>query len=133
MSGGGGNQQQLAQQLAQTQHPQGAPAGGAGGGLAMPSQGAGGLKGQQGQGWSPAFNGLPAPANTQAVYPQLSGGPWNQMTQMLAGPNYQMTGAPRPALAPNAAAPNAQAGAPPSLINAGAQKPWTGYYGSQLQ
>ncbi len=41
--------------------------------------------------WTPPF-GQPTSAanstNTNAVYPQLSGGYWNQMAQMLAGPQY---------------------------------------------
>lgn len=105
---GGGQQQQLAQAL----QPQGAPAGGSAGGMSPFGQmGGGGKSGgaAQGQGWSPAFQGQPAPAGVTAQYPQLQGGYYNQMTQMAAGPSYSMAGAPKSALpTPAAARPGVQ-------------------------
>lgn len=74
--------------------------------MANTSMGMGSQPGAKGtppqSGFAPPFGQLSTanPGNTNTQYPQLTGGPWNQMTQMGAGPGYSPQSQVNPLAAP---------------------------------
>src|SRR5574337_1816884 len=71
------------------------------------------------------YNFQQAPAGVMTIPPALSGGYYNQMAQMMAGPNYQMPHFKFTGL--NSIAPVAGPGRPPNDNFVGNFNPNTGY------
>jgi hypothetical protein len=120
MGNGIGNMSQLAAAVQALSGSGGAP-GMASGSMGMPSSvgNAGGtMTPSSGNQWAPAFNQYPLTngSNATAIYPQLTGGYWNRLTQQLAGPQYQPSSGPN-AITPGSPAAGGTAGQSTNLPN----------------
>lgn len=65
------------------------------GGGTLSGRGQGGQSAQSNYGWAPPAASASGQSGFTPQYPQLYGGQWNQLSQLMAGPQYQPTTQPQ--------------------------------------